>query len=103
MSKERSFVMTSCPEPSLKWNSWSEVVSNAYDRPTHETVLARRICVPVVVSLIAAAVLVMIYPPFACTPASGVQQAQLSLARVACWAVLAGVATAVLTSTHLFR
>lgn len=95
---------TSTDHPSsLKWASWNSVVEHAYDRPTHETVLVRRLCVPLVVSLVAAAVLVMIYPPFACTPASGVQQPQLSVARVACWAVLAGVATAVLTSTHVFR
>ena len=88
---------------SLKWNSWNPVVESAYDRPTHETVLMRRICVPLVVSIVTAAVMVMIYPPFACTPASGVQQPQLSVPRVACWAALSGVATAVLTSTHVFR
>lgn len=92
----------SCPD-SLKWSSWNEVVHNAYDRPTHETVLVRRICVPLVVSVVAAAVLVILYPPFACTPAAGVQKPQLSVARVACWGVLAGVTTAILTSTHLFR
>lgn len=97
--------MAACPPDAgqLKWSSWNEVVRGAYDRPDHETVLVRRICVPIVVALAAAAVLVMVHPPFACAPATGVQQPQLSVARVACWAVLAGVATAVLTSTHLFR
>lgn len=96
--------MDKCADPSsLKWSSWNDVVSNAYDRPTHERVLARRICVPLVVSLVTAVVLVVLCPPFACTPSSGVQQPQLSIARVACWIVLSGVATAILTSTHLFR
>ena len=90
-------------ESQLKWASWKEVVGNAYDRPTHETVLARRVCVPLAVAVATAAVLVLVYPPFACAPAEGVQQPRLSAARVACWAVLAGVATAVLTQTHLFR
>lgn len=87
----------------LKWSSWNPVVTNAYDRPAHETVLTRRICVPLVVALTVSAVLVILYPPFACTPASGTQQPQLSVARVTCWAVLSGVATAILTGTHLFR
>ena len=91
-----------CPT-SLKWNSWNEVVKSAYDRPAHETVLARRVCVPLVVAIATAAVLVMIYPPFACRPATGVMQPQLSFPRVACWSVLAAIATVVLTSTNLFR
>lgn len=103
--KDRPWAMaSSCLDPAqLKWSAWNEVVHNAYDRPTHESVLARRVCVPLVVCLVTAAILVMIYPPFACTPAAGVQQPQLSIARVVCWSVLAGVAVAVLTSTHLFR
>ena len=96
--------MSSCPDSSqLKWSSWGDVVKNACDRPTHETVLARRLCVPLAVGVVAAMVLVMLQPPFACAPTSGMQQPQLSLARVACWAVLAAIATAVLTSTQLFR
>ena len=87
----------------LKWSSWNEVVNNAYDRPTHETVIARRICVPLIVSLATAAILVIIYPPFACTPATGMHRPKLSAARIVCWSVLAAVATAVLTNTHLFR
>ena len=90
-------------DDSLKWSSWNEVVGNAYERPTHETVLVRRICVPMVVALITAAVLVIIYPPFACIPASGTQRPQLSIARVGCWCAVAGAATAILTGTHLFR
>ena len=95
--------MASEPSCSLKWSSWNEVVNNAYDCPTHEKVLVRRVCVPLLVALVVAAVLVMIYPPFACKPATGLQASQLSLARVTCWALLAAVATAILTHTNLFR
>ena len=92
--------MDKCSSSSPLFN---EVVSSAYDRPTHEAAMIRRICVPLVAALLTAMVLAMLWPPFACTPAEGLQQPRLSLARVACWSVLAGVATAVLTGTHLFR
>ena len=87
----------------LKWSSWNDVVHSAYDRPAHETVLVRRICVPIVVALVAATTLVVVHPPFVCTSASGVQHSRLSVLRLMCWSVLAAVATAVLTATRLFR
>lgn len=86
-----------------KWSTWNEVVNSASDRPAHETVLMRRVCVPLVVGLITATILVIIWPPFACTPATGVQAPQLSAVRVACWTALAIVATAGLSATSLFR
>lgn len=95
--------MSSVGCDSLKWQSWNEVVRNASDRPTYEGAVARRVCVPLAAALLSAIALVVLYPPFACTPSTGVQQPRLSAARVLCWAGIAAVATAVLSQTHLFR
>ena len=87
----------------LKWSAWNEVMRNSYDKPTHDNAMARRVCLPLVAGVAVAAVLVLVYPPFACAPVTEGQVAQLSPSRVCCWALLAAVATALLACTDLFK
>ena len=91
------------PSSSLKWSTWGDVVKGAYDKPTYESQLARRVCVPLVVALIAAVVLVVLSPPFVCTPASEHELPRVSFRRLACWAAIAAVSTVVLVQSNVFR
>ena len=88
---------------SLKWSSWSGVVGTACDDLSTKYTISRRVCVPIIAMVASLVVLMIIHPPFACTPAEGFLTARLSAFRVVTWLLLVGIATAALTQMKLFQ
>jgi hypothetical protein len=98
----QSHMQSQPSEPGAKLDHrWSGIIDSAYS--SSNTSPYGKIVTSLVVGVAAAAVLVMIYPPFACKPISAGQLPQLSPPRICCWALLAAVATALLSYTDLFK
>ena len=78
------------------------VIDHSKNKQPYETVVARRVCVPLATGVLAALILAIVYPPFACVPSNGISRPQLSFARIACWSLLAAAASGVLTAQGAF-